>query len=86
LKVLSRIAKPAAFQGAVRSIPEELSGSIRNCATLAGLELRYDEGSRGIRRLYRLARRNLDDPEAYSAYLINFLVGKIPTLDEAPYS
>lgn len=84
LRVLMHTVEPAVFQGEVRKIPEEVSGSIRNCAVLAGLELRYDEGAKGLRRLYRLLRRNLDEPEAFSAYLVNFMTGRLPPLDDAP--
>lgn len=84
LSVLQHTAGPAAFQAEVKKIPEEVSGSIRNVGMLAGLELRYDENAKGLRRLYRLVRRNLDEPEAFSAYLINFLTGKLPPFEDAP--
>jgi len=84
LAVLLHTAEPAAFQAEIGKVPEDVSGSIRNLGMLAGLELRYDEGARGLRRSYRLARRNLDEPEAISAYMINFLTGKLPPFDRAP--
>jgi tetratricopeptide (TPR) repeat protein len=84
LRVLMHTAEPAVFQGEVRRIPEDLTGSVRNRAILAGVELRYDEGAKGLRRLYRLLRENLDEPEAFSAYLVNFMTGKLPPIDDAP--
>lgn len=84
LTVLMHTAVPAVFQGEVRRIPEDLNGSIRNRAMLAGVELRYDEGAKGLRRLYRLLRQNLDEPEAFSAYLVNFMTGKLPPIDDTP--
>ncbi|MCU7920594.1 MAG: hypothetical protein KZQ95_19895 [Candidatus Thiodiazotropha sp. (ex Epidulcina cf. delphinae)] len=84
LNVMSHMADPAAFQGEVRSVPEEVSGSIHNVAMLAGLELRYDEEKKGLRRLYRLVRRNQDEPEAFSLYLLNILTNRLSTLSEFP--
>jgi transcription elongation GreA/GreB family factor len=84
LHVMSHVEDPAAFQAEVRRVPEEVSGTIRNVSALAGLELRYDEGARGMRRLYRLARRNMDDPEALAAYLINLLIARVPPIGAAP--
>lgn len=81
LKVLMHTVEPAAFQAEVGMVPEDVSGSIRNVGMLAALELRYGEASKGLRRLYRLTRRNWDEPEAFSAYLINFLIGKLPPID-----
>lgn len=82
LLVMLRTVPPAQFQAEVRSVPEQVNGSIKNIARLAGLELHYDEQWRGLRRLYRLVRNNPDAPEAYSAYLTHFLVGQMPKLHE----
>jgi hypothetical protein len=57
---------PAEFQNDLRCVPELLDGSIRTTTQVANLELRYAEVERGIRRLYRMVRRNLDEPEALS--------------------
>lgn len=83
LKVASQAEGPAVFQGEVRKVPEEVEGTIRNVALLAGLELRYDEAEKGLRRLYRLVRRHQDDPEAFSAYLLHFLTGRLPPLGDS---
>ncbi|WP_130472343.1 tetratricopeptide repeat protein [Candidatus Magnetaquicoccus inordinatus] len=83
LKVLMHAASPAAFQSQVEMVPEEVSGSICNIGMLASLELRYGQGEKALRRLYCLARRNMDEPEAFSAYLINLLIGKTPPLDDS---
>ncbi len=75
---------PAEFQNDLRSVPELLEGPIRATTQLAGLELRYGEAERGMRRLYRMLRRNLDEPEALSAYFI-FIVGapgELPLMEE----
>jgi tetratricopeptide (TPR) repeat protein len=84
LHVASKVETPAAFQDMVRQVPEELSGSIRNLAQLASLELRYDEMSRGLRRLYRLVRQNFDEPEAFSAYYIGIIAApiRLPLMEE----
>ena len=64
---------PAEFQNDLRHVPELLDGSIRTTTQLANLELRYGEVERGMRRLYRMLRRNLDEPEALSAYFISIV-------------
>ncbi len=64
---------PAEFQNDLRSAPERLEGTIRGTAQLANLELRYGEVERGMRRLYRMVRSNLDEPEALSAYFLSIV-------------
>ncbi|WP_343606423.1 hypothetical protein [Roseateles sp.] len=75
---------PPEFQNDLRSVPELLEGPIRPTAQLATLELRYGEAERGMRRLYRMLRSNLDEPEALSAYFISVVAapGKLPLMDE----
>ena len=73
LHVARHVDSPTAFQDMIRQVPEELSGSIRNLSQLAGIELRYDEISKGLRRLYRLVRMNFDEPEAFSSYFFGIL-------------
>lgn len=84
LHVARHVETPAAFQDMARQVPEELSGSIQNLALLAGLEIRYGEGSRGLRRLYRLVRQNFDEPEALSAYFIGIMAAPfgLPLMEE----
>ena len=84
LMVLARAESPAAFQDELGKTPERLRGRVKTLAQLGSLELRYGEGERGLRRLYRLLRENMDDPEAYAAFLINFMVGKLPDINPAP--
>lgn len=86
MSVLDRVASPSRFQDELLSIPEDLTGSVRNVATLASLELRYGETERALRRLYRLVRVNPDDPQALSTYLLLLLTHKIPSLDDPPTS
>ncbi|SCY42908.1 hypothetical protein SAMN05216420_10657 [Nitrosospira sp. Nl5] len=84
IHIVRHVETPAAFQDVVRQIPEGLSGSIRNLAQLAGLELRYDEVSRGLRRLYHIVRSNFDEPEALSAYFISVMAApsNLPLMDD----
>ena len=73
LSVSLHSSAPAAFQNDLRSVPEQLEGPIRGTAQLANLELRYGEAERGMRRLYRMIRRNLDEPDALSAYFLSIV-------------
>ena len=85
LHVARHVEAPAVFQDMVRQVPENLSGSIRNLAQLAVLEIRYDEASRGLRRLYRLVRQNFDEPEALSAYFIGIMAAPnvLPMMEDS---
>lgn len=76
---------PAEFQNDLRKVPEGLDGPIRATAQLASLELRYGEVERGMRRLYRMVRCNLDEPEALSAYFLSVVgaPGRLPSMEEA---
>lgn len=84
LTVSLHSSTPAEFQNDLRSVPELLEGPIPGTAQLAKLELRYGEAERGMRRLYRMLRRNLDEPEALSAYFIAILgaPGELPLMEE----
>lgn len=73
LSVSLHSSTPAEFQSDLRSVPELLEGPIRVNTQLACLELRYGEAERGMRRLYRMLRRNMDEPEALSAYFISIV-------------
>lgn len=83
LSVSLHSSTPAEFQNDLRSVPEFLEGPIRATTQLASLELRYGEAERGMRRLYRMLRRNLDEPEALSAYFISVVSGPdtLPHMD-----
>lgn len=83
LQVLIRTAEPEAFLRELRMAPDDLSGSIRDLAVIGAMELRYGEATRGMARLYRLARSKLNNPEALAAYLINFLTAKLQPEKEA---
>jgi tetratricopeptide (TPR) repeat protein len=71
------------FQADLRDVPEVLEGQIKPQVQLAGLELRYGEVERGMRRLYRLVRANMDEPEALSAYFISIMgsPGPLPYME-----
>lgn len=84
LMVLARGASPAVFQDELGKTPDILRGSVKTLAQLGSLELRYEEAEKGLRRLYRLLRENMDEPEAYAAFLTNFLIGKLPEIDPTP--
>lgn len=83
LSVSLHLSTPAEFQNDLRSVPELLEGPIRGTVQLANLELRYGEAERGMRRLYRVLRRNLDEPEALSAYFLSIVgaPGKLPFME-----
>jgi nucleoside phosphorylase len=74
----------ANFENIVRQVPEELIGSIQELAQLASLELHYNEAARGLRRFYRLVRRNYDEREVFSAYFISVVTAsqKLPLMEE----
>lgn len=84
LSVSLHSSTPAEFQNDLRTVPEVLEGPIRAMTQLAGLELRYGEAKRGMRRLYQMLRRNLDEPEALSAYFISVVAapGDLPLMHE----
>lgn len=84
LMVLARAASPAVFQDELGKTPDRLRGRVKTLAQLGSLEMRYGEGEKGLRRLYRLLRENMDEPESYAAFLINFMIGKLPEIDPAP--
>lgn len=83
LSVSLQSSTPAEFQNDLRSVPELLDGPVRGTAQLANLELRYGEAKRGMRRLYRMLRRNLDEPEALSAYFLSIvgMPGNLPLME-----
>ncbi|NVI84065.1 hypothetical protein [Janthinobacterium sp. BJB401] len=84
LSVSLHSSTPSEFQNDLRSVPELLDGPIRVTTQLAYLELRYGEAERGMRRLYRMLRRNLDEPEALSAYFLSIvgMPGELPFMEE----
>lgn len=86
LSVSLHSSTPAEFQNDLRGVPELLKGAIYKTTQLAGLELRYGEAERGMRRLYRMLRCNLDEPEALSAYFITIVgaPGELPLMEEQP--
>jgi tetratricopeptide (TPR) repeat protein len=84
LNVMLKAVEPAELQRKALDIPDDVDGSIRNLAILANMEMRYGDPDRGLLRLYRLARRNLDEPEALSAYLMSILTAKNLHFDASP--
>jgi tetratricopeptide (TPR) repeat protein len=72
------------FHQTLDSLPDELEGSHRQITQLASLELKYDRKVSGMKRLYRLFRRNMDDLEAASGYFIGIVAGPgdLPNMEE----
>jgi tetratricopeptide (TPR) repeat protein len=60
----------AAEAAVVASLPEVLAGSIREIAQLASAELEFGRMESGLRRLYRLRRRDMGSVEAATAHFI----------------
>lgn len=84
LMVLTRAGTPAEFQTELARTPDVLKGTVRTLTQLGSLELRYGASMKGLLRLYRLLRTNPEEPEAYSAYMMNVLIGRMPDIDPAP--
>lgn len=79
-----KMRKMARFHHALESVPAELSGLPRLLAQVASLELRFGRKETGMRRLYGMFRRNLDDVDASSAYFIAIVAGpqELPFMEE----
>lgn len=79
-----KMRKMARFHHALEMVPVELSGPPRLLAQVASLELRFGRKETGMLRLYGMFRRNLDDVDAASAYLITILAGPqdLPFMEE----
>jgi tetratricopeptide (TPR) repeat protein len=79
-----KMRKMARFHRALESVPAELSGPPRLLAQVASLELRFGRKETGMRRLYGMFRRNLDDVDAASAYFIAIVAGPqdLPFMEE----
>lgn len=72
LHVSLRGSTPPEFQDDLRKAPAELTGGIASLTQVARLEMHYGEPRRALRRLYKMARTNLDSPEALSEYFLSF--------------
>ncbi|SFF03357.1 hypothetical protein SAMN05428977_10446 [Nitrosomonas sp. Nm166] len=85
LQVALHSETPATFQQRIRQVPEDLNGSIRNIVQLASIELKYNEPSKGLKRLYRLLRQNFDEPEVFSAYFISIITAptELPLMEDS---
>lgn len=79
-----KMRKMARFHHALELVPAELSGPPRLLAQVASLELRFGRKETGMRRLYGMFRRNLDDVDAASAYFIAIVAGPqdLPLMEE----
>lgn len=79
-----KMRKMARFHNTLDSAPTELSGPPRLIAQIAALELRFERKESGMKRLYSLFRRNLDDANAASAYFITIVAGppELPFMED----
>lgn len=79
-----KMRKMARFHHALESVPAELSGPPRLLAQVASIELRFGRKETGMRRLFGMFRRNLDDVDAASAYFIAIVAGpqELPFMEE----
>lgn len=79
-----KMRKMARFHQTLATVPAELSGPPRLLAQVASLELRYGSKETGMRRLFGMFRRNLDDVDAASAYFIAIVAGpqELPFMEE----
>lgn len=72
------------FLDTLSSVPAELDGSIRQLVQLAGIEIQYGRGDAGLKRLYRMIRKNMHDPDAASGYLMCLMMSReLPGLEPA---
>jgi tetratricopeptide (TPR) repeat protein len=85
LDVFFKIKSLAEFQDLLQQVPEDLAGKIPSISRLASIELRYGQAQRGLRRLYRLVRRNFEEPEVFSTYFLSIVAGpkNLPMFDHA---
>lgn len=79
-----KMRKMARFHRALELVSADLSGPPRLLAQVASLELRFGSKEMGMRRLYSMFRRNLDEVEAASAYFIAIVAGPqdLPFMEE----
>lgn len=83
LHVEVRVSDTAAFFKLLAQIPDELRGSIKQIAQIGSLEIRYGLASKGMQRLYRVFRRNMEDADAAEAYMMCLLLapGDLPFME-----
>ena len=83
LRVSLHALTPPEFQNDLRSVPEILHGTAMAITQLAAMEIRHGEMHKGMRRLYRMLRSNLDDPEALSRYFLCLVASRedLPWMD-----
>lgn len=70
-----RTASAGDFSAVLADVPAELEGSVRQVVQMASLEIRYGSVEKGMMRLYRLFRRNMEDPDAAVGYMMVMLMG-----------
>ncbi|ADX44119.1 hypothetical protein Acav_0193 [Paracidovorax avenae ATCC 19860] len=79
-----KMRKMARFHHVLESVPADLSGPPRLLSQVASLELRFGRKEIGMLRLYGMFRRNFDDVDVASAYLIAIIAGpqELPFMEE----
>jgi len=68
-----RIMKATDFVAVLSEVPDELQGGARQIADIASLEIRHGNREKGVLRLYRLLRQDLNDGEAAAAFMMTLL-------------
>ncbi|WP_295760588.1 hypothetical protein [Undibacterium sp.] len=61
------------LQQFINDAPLELNGSLQQTTQFAGLELKYGLESKGMQRMYRLRRLDIENVESASALVVSFL-------------
>ncbi|MCP5016246.1 MAG: hypothetical protein GY938_13385 [Ketobacter sp.] len=86
LSVLMRMKRMFRFHDLLQQLPMELTGSHRQIAQIADLEIKYDQCEQGMHRIYQLYRGNLDSIDAATGYFIAIINNSnihLPYMDEA---
>lgn len=68
LQTLVRLKPAVVVRDFLETLPLELEGSIQQIVQISAQELRYDLIDKGMQRLYRLHRKNLNSIESASAF------------------
>jgi len=85
LSVALRTRTHAEVTELVAQIPEALEGDPRQHAQLAGADFRFGDKAKGMRRLYRQYRRDIESGDAAASYVIP-IVGtseRLPNLEDS---
>ena len=83
LSVALRTKSFAEVSELVAQVPEALQGEPRKQAQLASVDFRYGDKGKGMRRLYRLYRPDVESGDAAAAYVLPIVTGgdDLPNLE-----